>query len=78
MSMPRESHGVAFLDGKLVAVGGTNERTVEVFTLPRKGNVVGQWSTIYPLPSPFALQALLPVDYLLIGIRKTYLFHIFK
>ncbi len=70
MSNPRESHGVAFLDGKLVAVGGTDERSVETFTLPTKDNVHGQWSTIYPLPSPFALQALLPVDNLLIGIRK--------
>ncbi len=70
MSNPRESHGVAFLDGKLVAVGGTDECSVEVFTLPTKDNVLGQWSTIYPLPSPFALQALLPVDNLLIGIRE--------
>ncbi len=71
MSNPRESHGVVFLDGKLVAVGGTEERSVEVFTLPTKDNVLGQWSTIYPLPSPSALQALLPVDNLLIGIRES-------
>ncbi len=71
MSYPRESHGVAFLDGKLVAVGGTGECSVEVFTLPCKDNVLGQWSTIYPLPSPFALQALLPADNLLIGIRES-------
>ncbi len=75
MSNPRESHGVAFLDGKLVAVGGTDERSVEVFTLPTKDNVLGQWSTIYPLPSPFALQALLPVDNLLIGIRESVSVH---
>ncbi len=36
MSNPRESHGVALLDGKLVAVGGTDECSVEVFTLPTK------------------------------------------
>ncbi len=72
MSKPRESHGVAFLDDKLVAVGGTDERTVEVFTLPTNGNALGQWSTIYPLPSPFALRALLPFENLLIGIRKPY------
>ncbi len=71
MSNPRESHGVAFLDGKLVAVGGTNECSVEVFTLPTKDNALGQWSTIYPLPSPFALQALLPADNLLIGICES-------
>ncbi len=71
MSNPRESHGVAFLDGKLVAVGGTDECSVEVFTLPTKDNVLGQWSTIYPLPSPLTLQALLPVDNLLIGIRES-------
>ncbi len=34
MSNPRESHGVAFPDAKLVAVGGTRECSVEVFTLP--------------------------------------------
>ncbi len=71
MSNPRESHGVAFLDGKLVAVGGNDDRNAETFTLPTKDNVLGQWSTIYPLPSPFALQTLLPVDNLLIGIRKS-------
>ncbi len=59
-----------FLKGKLVAVGGTDERSVEIFTLPTKDNVLGPWSTIYPLPSPFALQALLPVDNLLTGIRE--------
>ncbi len=71
MLNPRESHSVAFLDGKLVAVGGIDESSVEVFTLPNKDNVLGQWSTIYPLPSPFTLQALLPVDNLLIGIRES-------
>ncbi len=71
MAHPRESHGVALLDGKLVAVGGINESSVEVFTVPAEDNVLGQWSTIYPLPSPFTLQALLPVDNLLIGIRES-------
>ncbi len=71
MSNPRESHSVAFLDGKFVAVGGLDESSVEVFTLPNKDSVLGQWSTIYPLPSPFTLQALLPVDNLLIGIRES-------
>ncbi len=70
MSKPRESHGVALLDGKLVAVGGADEYSVEVFTLPTKENFLGQWSTIYPLPSPFTLRALLPVDNILIGIRE--------
>ncbi len=72
MLTPRKSHGVAFLDGKLVAVGGTDEQSVEVFTLPTNDNALGQWNTIYPLPSQFALQALLPFDNLLIGIRKPY------
>ncbi len=71
MSNSRESHGVAFVDGKLVAVGGNEDRSVETFTLPTKSNGLGQWSTIYPLPSPFALQALLPVDNFLIGIRES-------
>ncbi len=52
-----------------MAVGGTD--SVEVFSLPTKDNVLGQWSTIYPLPSAFALQALLPVNNLLIGIRES-------
>ncbi len=70
MSNPRQSHGVALLDGKLVAVGGIDESSVEVFTLPTEDNALGQWSTIYPLPSPLTLEALLPVDNLLIGIRE--------
>ncbi len=71
MRNPRESHSVAFLDGKFVAVGGLDEPSVEVFTLPNTDNVLGQWNAIYPLPSPFTLQALLPVDNLLIGIRES-------
>ncbi len=69
MSNPRESHGVAFFDGKFVAVGRPDE--CSVFALPSKDNVLGKWSAISQCPSPFALQALLPADNLLIGIRES-------
>ncbi len=62
-------HGVEFLGGKFVAVGANDECSVAVFTLPTRNNILGQWSAIYM--SPFALQAFLPVNNLLIGIRES-------
>ncbi len=65
---PRQSHAAAFIGGKVVVAGGIAECGVECFNLPTDGNASGQWTSIYPLPEPLSIIALLPVDNCLIGI----------
>ncbi len=65
---PRQSHAAAFIGGKVVVAGGIRECGVEYFTLPTNENVLGQWTSIYPLPDPLRIITLLPADNCLIGI----------
>ncbi len=46
---PRTAHGVCFFAGKLFAVGGENDVTVECFTLPSAANEMGEWTRVRPL-----------------------------
>ncbi len=72
LSKPRKCHAAAFIGGKIVVVGGENEREVECFTLPTNDNSLGQWTRIYPLPKALDILALLPVDNCLITICTFY------
>ncbi len=72
LSKPRKCHASAFIGGKIVVVGGENEREVECFTLPTNDNSLGQWTRIYPLPKALDILALLPVDNCLIIICTFY------
>ncbi len=72
LSRPRKCHAAAFIGGKIVVVGGGNEREVEYFTLPTKDNNLEQWTSIYPLPKSLDILALLPVDNCLITICTFY------
>ncbi len=72
LSKPRKHHAVAFIGGKIVVVGGENEREVECFTLPTNDNSKGQWTRIYPLPKALDIVALLPVDNYIITIGTFY------
>ncbi len=72
LSKPRKCHAAAFIGGKIVVVGGENEREVECFTLPTNYNSMGQWTRIYPLPKALDILALLPVDNCLITICTCY------
>ncbi len=65
---PRQYHAAAFIGEKIVVTGGIDECGVEYFTLPTAENVLGQWTSIYPLPDPLRIIALLPADNCLIGI----------
>ncbi len=74
---PRRAHGVCYFDGKLFAVGGKNEATVESFTLPSVGNEMGEWTRIRPLNCNLAFlgafpfgEALLCVGKCIIGLQK--------
>ncbi len=71
LTKPRQSHGVAFIDQKIVVAGGLAECGVEYFTLPTGEDTLGQWTSIYPLPEPLNIIALLPVDNCLIGIGSS-------
>ncbi len=68
---PRKHHAVAFIGGKIVVVGGENEREVECFTLPMADNVMGEWTRIYPLPKALNVLSLLQVDNCLINICRS-------
>ncbi len=74
---PRAYHAVCCFAGKLFAVGGVNDATVESFTLPSVGNGMGEWTRIRPLNCnlvffgaiPFG-EALLCVGKCIIGLQK--------
>ncbi len=72
LSKPRKCHAAAFILGKIVVVGGENEREIECFTLPTNYNSMGQWTLIYPLPIALDILAILPVDNCLITISTFY------
>ncbi len=66
----RQCHAVTFLEGKVIVAGGIGVRGVECFRLPSGVDKIGQWTSIYPLPKPMDLLALLPLDFGFIGICK--------
>ncbi len=68
LSKPRKHHAVAFIGGKIVVVGGENEREVECFNLPTNEQMKGEWTRIYPLPKAMHVLSLLPIDNCLISI----------
>ncbi len=68
LSKPRKHHAVAFIGGKIVVVGGENEREVECFTLQTNENMKGEWTRIYPLPKALDVLSLLSIDNCLISI----------
>ncbi len=72
LSKPRKCHAAAFIGGKIVVVGGENEREVECFTLPTKNSIIGQWTRINPLPKALDILGLLSVDSCLISICTFY------
>ncbi len=59
------------LEGKVIVAGGLEERGVEYFTPPSDIDRLGQWTSIYPLPNPMAILALLPIKFGFIGICET-------
>ncbi len=78
LAKPRQSHAAAFIGGKVVVAGGIVECGVECCNLPTDENAFGQWTSIYPLPEPLSIIALLPVDNCLIGIRMLIFFVLFE
>ncbi len=66
---PRRVHGVCYCAGKLLAVGGKRDATVECFTLPAPGNEMGEWTRIRPLNRDTTLAGVLPFgeDLLCVG-----------
>ncbi len=66
----RQCHAVTVLEGKIIVAGGLEERGVEYFTPPSDVNKRGQWTSIYPLPNPMTILALLPIKFGFIGICK--------
>ncbi len=57
---PRVKHGVCFFVGKLFAVGGENDATVECFTLPSAGNEMDEWTRVRPLIRDIMLVGVFP------------------
>ncbi len=70
----RQSHAAAYLGDKLIVAGGTGECGVEVFTLPTPQFPNGQWTSVFPLPEPMPLLALIPAENVLIGISRFFSF----
>ncbi len=67
---PRAMHGVCYFAGKLFAVGGGNNVTVECFTLPSAGNELGEWTKIRPLIRGIALIGVVPFGEGLLYVGK--------
>ncbi len=67
---PRHLHGLAFIDGKLVAAGGHTTKSVEVFTLPSPGNSDGQWTEVRPFTSEQNSMGMMPFDGGLLAVGK--------
>ncbi len=67
---PRRKHGVCFFAGKLFAVGGKNDDTVECFTLPSASDEMGQWTKVRPLNHEFMLVGVLPFGESLLCVGK--------
>ncbi len=67
---PRAKHGVCYFAGKLLAVGGKKDATVECFTLPSPGNEMGQWTRVRPLNRDNTLVGVLPFGEALLCVGK--------
>ncbi len=66
----RRLHGLAFIDGKLVAAGGSKTMSVEVFTLPSPGDSEGQWTEVRPFTSEKNFKGMMPFDGGLLAVGK--------
>ncbi len=67
---PRRGHEVGYFAGKLFAVGGIEDATVECFTLPSASNDVGEWTRIRPLHRDNTLVGVLPFGDSLLNVGK--------
>ncbi len=67
---PRAMHGVRFFAGRLFAVGGKNDSTVECFALPSAGNEMGEWTRVRPLNRETKLIGVLPFGESLLCVGK--------
>ncbi len=67
---PRANHGVCYFAGKLLAVGGKKDATVECFTLPSPGNEMGEWTRIRPLTHGIDFVGALPFGEGLLCVGK--------
>ncbi len=67
---PRCLHGLAFIDGKLVAAGGHTTKSVKVFTLPSPGNSDRQWTEVRPFTSEQNFIGMIPFDGGLLAVGK--------
>ncbi len=67
---PRCLHGLAFIDGKLVAAGGHTTKSVEVFTLPCPGKTEGDWTEVRPFTSELKFVGMIPFDRGLLAVGK--------
>ncbi len=72
MNHSRHGHAVAFIHGKILAVGGSGIESVECFTLPNADFPLGQWVLLRPMSSPARLIGLQPFgdDLLVVGKRR--------
>ncbi len=62
-----QSYAVAFIGGKLIAIGGVD---VQVFTPPTDPNSEGQWTSVVKLSEPLQMLALIPIDNCLVGLCR--------
>ncbi len=71
MNHTRHWHAVAFIHGKIIAVGGDERKSIECFTLPNVEFPLGQWVLLRPMIWPKCLAGLQPFgdDLLLVGKR---------
>ena len=60
MPTPRGSYGAAYLDGRIVVVGG-EEPTQVLGTVEMYDTADGKWSTVKPMPTPRHAQAVVAV-----------------
>ncbi len=69
MHHARDSHGLVYLEGKLIAAGGQGRDSVECFTLPTDDIPDGQWVIIRPMIHAKELLGILPFgeDLLFVG-----------
>ncbi len=67
---PSAGHGVCYFAGKLFALGGKNDSTVECFTLPSAGNEMGQWTRVRPLNRETILIGVVPFSEGLLCVGK--------
>ncbi len=56
----RTAHGLVYFEGKLIAAGGHERKSVECFTLPTGEVPEGQWVIIRPMIHAKELLGILP------------------